>query len=108
MLAVCAGGLRAVVTPRRLVLRAGYLGLPLLRLTTTEIVDVSVPAFDPLRDFGGWGVRRGLCGELAGVWAFNLAGAGVLVRTRKGRRYLIGSDRPEPLAAALNVARGAA
>lgn len=110
VLAVCGGGLRAVVTPRQLVLRAGYFGVPLLRLTTTTtaIVEVSVPDFDPLRDFGGWGFRRGLCGEFAGVWSFNLARAGVLVRTREGRGYLIGSDRPERLAAALNAARRAA
>ena len=74
----------------------------------TEIAEVAVPAFDPLRDFGGWGVRRGLFGDFAGVWAFNLANSGVLVRTSKGKRYLIGTDQPERLAAALNAARGAA
>jgi hypothetical protein len=105
-LTVCGGGLRTVVTPRRLVLRAGYLGPPLLRLATSEIAEVAVPDFDPLRDFGGWGIRRGLFGAFAGVWAFNFAASGVLVRTRQGKRYLIGTDQPERLAAALNAARG--
>lgn len=108
VLAVCGGGLRAVVTPRRLVLRAGRFGPPLLRLAASEITEVAVPEFDPVRDFGGWGMRRGLFGEFAGVWAFNLAGTGVLVRTSRGKRYLIGADDPERLAAALNAARGAA
>jgi hypothetical protein len=104
-LAFCGGGLRTVVTPRRLVLRAGYLGPPLLRLATSEIAEVAVPDFDPVRDFGGWGIKRGLFGTFAGVWAFNFASSGVLVRTRQGKRYLIGADQPDRLAAALNAAR---
>jgi hypothetical protein len=107
-LIVCSGGLRTVVTPRRLVLRVGRFGPPLLRLATSEIDEVDVPDFDPVRDFGGWGIRYGLIGDFAGVWAFNFAGSGVLVRTRQGKRYLIGTDHPERLAAALNAARGAA
>jgi len=106
-LAVCSGGLRTVVTPRRLVLRAGYLGLPLLRLATSEIAEVAVPDFDPMRHFGGWGIRRGFFGDFAGVWAFNFASSGVLVRTRQGKRYLIGTDEPDRLAAALNAVRRA-
>jgi hypothetical protein len=108
VLAVCSGGFRTVVTPRQLVLRAGHFGPPLLRLAMTEISEVAVPEFDSLRDFGGWGIRRGLFGDFAGVWAFNLASSGVLVRTSRGKRYLIGTDQPERLAAALNAARGAA
>ena len=107
VLTVCSGGFRTLVTPRQLVLRAGHYGPPLLRLATTEIAEVVVPEFDPVRDFGGWGIRRGLFGGFAGVWAFNLASSGVLVRTSKGKRYLIGTDQPERLAAALNAARGA-
>ena len=104
-LAVCSGGLRTVVTPRRLVLRAGRFGPPLLRLATSDIAEVAVPDFDPVRDFGGWGIKRGLVGPFARAWAFNFGGSGVLVRTRRGRRYLIGTDQPDRLAAALNAAR---
>ena len=105
-LTVCVGGFRTVVTPQRLELRTGLLGLPVLRLAASEIAEVSVPDFDPVRDFGGWGIKRGFVGPFAGVWAFNLAASGVLVRTRQGKRYLIGSDQPDRLAAALNAARG--
>jgi hypothetical protein len=98
------GGLRASVTPRRLVLRAGF-GLPLLQLPTGEITDVAVPRFDPLRDFGGLGIRYG-CGAFAGVRAFIVGDRGVLVSTRAGKRYLIGADEPERLAAALDAVRG--
>jgi hypothetical protein len=108
VLLVCVGGLRTVVTPRRLVLRAGGFGPALLRVDTRDIVAVGVPEFDPMGDFGGIGIKRGLRGPLAGVWAFNLAGAGVLVETRAGKRYLIGADDPGRLAAALDAARGKA
>jgi len=105
VLAVCRGGLRTVVTPSRLVLRAGRLGPSLLRLPMSEIAEVAVPEFDPMRDFGGWGIKRGPWGQFGGVWAFNLASSGVLVRTSNGKRYLIGTDEPERLAAALSIAR---
>lgn len=105
VLLVCAGGLRTVVTPERLLLRASRFGPRLLRLDTKDIVRVAVPRFDPVRDFWGWGIRRGVTGPLAGVWAFNLAGSGVLVETKSGKRYLIGADDPERLAAALDAAR---
>ena len=105
VLLVCTGGLRTVVTPERLLLRASRFGPRLLRLDTKDIVRVAVPRFDPVRDFWGWGIRRGMSGPLAGVWAFNLAGSGVLVETKSGRRYLIGADDPERLAAALDAAR---
>jgi hypothetical protein len=108
VLLVCVGGLRTVVTPRRLVLRAGGFGPALLRVDTRDIVAVGVPEFDPMSDFGGIGIKRGLRGPLAGVLAFNLAGAGVLVETRAGKRYLIGAYDPDRLAAALDAARGKA
>jgi hypothetical protein len=108
VLLLCAGGLRTVVTPERLLLRAGWVGPRLLRLDTKDIVRVAIPSFDPTRDFWGWGIRFGVGGPLAGVLAFNLAGAGVLVETRAGKRYLIGADDPERLAAALDAARGKA
>jgi hypothetical protein len=47
-------------------------------------------------------------GRSAGVRAINLeGGTGVLLTTAKGRRYLIGTDRPEQMAAAVNAARRA-
>jgi hypothetical protein len=106
VLLLCAGGLRTVVTADRLLLRAGRFGPPLLRLDTSDIVRVTVPTFDPMRDCWGWGIRRVVRGPLAGTWVFNLAEAGVLVETRAGRRYLIGADDPQRLAVALNAARG--
>ena len=106
-LAVYSGGFYTVVTPRRLMLRAGRFGPPLLRLATTEMVEVAVRAVSP-RDFLGWGLGLGFRGDSAGVLAFNLGRSGVLVRTSKGRRYLIGTDQPERLATALNAARRAA
>jgi hypothetical protein len=102
------GGFRTVVTPQHLVVRAGHFGPSVLRLPSSEIAEVLVRDFDPVRDFGGLGIRRGFVGDLAGVWAFNLApnvpSTGVLVRTNKGKGYLVGTSEPERLAAALGAA----
>lgn len=108
VLAAYSGGFCTVVTPRRLVVRAGRFGPALLRLATTEIVEVAVPQPVSLHDFLGWGIRLGFRGDFAGVWAFTLASSGVLLRTSKGTRYLIGTDQPERLVTALNAARGVA
>jgi hypothetical protein len=108
VLAVYSCGFCTVVTPRRLLVRAGRFGPALLRLATNEIVEVTVPQTVSLRDFLGWGIGLGFRGGFAGALAFNLGSTGVLVRTSKGSRYLIGADRPERLATALNAARGTA
>jgi hypothetical protein len=47
-------------------------------------------------------------GRSAGIRAVNFeGGTGVLLTTATGRRYLIGTDRPDQVAAAINAARGA-
>ena len=77
-------------------------GLPVLRLRLADIVDARVHTFSPIGDFGGWGIRR-----RNGVTAYFLEGnTGVLLRTSRDKKYLIGTDHPERLAAVLNAARG--
>ncbi|MBW3623816.1 MAG: hypothetical protein KY468_10465 [Armatimonadetes bacterium] len=54
--------------------------------------------YSPLREYGGWGIRYGRNGK-----AYNVSGnRGVQLEFRDGRRILIGSQRPEELAAALD------
>ncbi len=101
------GGLRTQVTSAGLVLRIGW-GPRLLRFSPSEIVEAEACEFNPVGDFGGWGIKLGRLGG-RWVWGFNLEGnTGVLVRTRKDRRFLIGTSEPERLVAVLNVARGLA
>jgi hypothetical protein len=101
VLLAMSGGFQTVVTGKRLVLRMGYLGVPLLRVPLEHVAAAGVHAFSPVGDFGGWGIRR-----RRGITAFILEGnVGVLVQTRADRKYLIGTDRPERLAAVLETAR---
>jgi hypothetical protein len=102
VLLVVAGGFRVSVTPERLHLRSGLAGLPLLRLPITEIRTAESLRFSPLADFGGWGIRRN-----REMLAFFLEGdTGVKLTTRKGKRYLIGSARPERLVSVIRAALG--
>lgn len=59
--------------------------------------------YRPLRDYGGWGVRCGRNGA-----AYNVSGnRGVRLTYRGGETLLIGSQRAEELAAAIEAARRA-
>ena len=73
---------------------------PLLRrdIPLEDIVHFEVRTYRPIREYGGWGIRysfgRGM--------AFNVSGnRGVQLELKNGKRVLIGSQRPEELAAAL-------
>ena len=104
MVLVMTGGFRTSVTPGRLTLRLGHLGIPLLRIPTREIVRTEVRMFSPPADFGGIGIRRS-----RGITAFFLEGHwGVLLRTIAGKQYLIGTRRPEELVSVLNAAQAQA
>jgi len=98
------GGFRSTVSSEGLKLRLGILGIRLLRIERSEIREVVVHQFSPLADFGGWGIRRG-----KGMWGYFLGGnRGVKIVTAAGKKYLIGSDTPDRLAAVLQAlkARG--
>jgi hypothetical protein len=56
--------------------------------------------YSPLRDYGGWGIRRGAKGK-----AYNVSGNhGVRLELSDGKRILIGSQRPEELSEAVAAA----
>ena len=97
---VCWGGIRVIVNEDAVEVRLGYVGARLLRLGLGEIASVSVVDFSPLRDFGGWGIRYGR----KKTWGYFLRGRrGVLLVSAAGKRYLLGSDDPERLAAAIEA-----
>jgi len=57
--------------------------------------------YRPIVEFGGWGVRYGWKGK-----AYNVSGnRGVQLELADGKRLLIGSQRPEELAQAIEAAR---
>ena len=99
LLVLMYGGLRVVVTPDRVVVRLGVLGIRLLRLKTADITQAEVHRFSPLRDFGGYGIRGN-----REMKAYFLRGTrGVLITTTQGKKYLIGSDHADRLAAAVRA-----
>jgi hypothetical protein len=70
------------------------------RIPANEIVSCEVRTYRPIREYGGWGVRYGF-----GGMAYNMSGnRGVQLELAGGKRVLIGSQRPEELAAALRAA----
>jgi hypothetical protein len=87
------GGTRVTVTSTLLEVRLGTLGIRLLVLPTAEVKEVAV-----YPDGGAEGAGERELKTLA------LSGRrGVAVGTISGRRYLIGSDRPERLAVVLRA-----
>ncbi len=64
-----------------------------------DIVGFELVTYRPLRDYGGWGIRCGPGGQ-----AYNVSGDRGVELTLAGRKkLLIGSQRPEELAAALDA-----
>jgi hypothetical protein len=62
-----------------------------------RIVKVEAQRYRPILDYGGWGVRG-----IAPVKAFNVSGnRGVLLSLSNGQYLMIGSQRSDQLAAAL-------
>jgi hypothetical protein len=91
------GGQRTIVTRDQIIIRWGIVGIRVLRLKTSEITGAEVREFAPLKDFGGYGIR--INSEMT---AYYLKGnRGVKITRTKGRAVLIGSDRPETLAAVI-------
>jgi len=69
-----------------------------------DVAAVRPLQYSPLRDYGGWGIRKGRTG-----WAYNARGdRGVLLTLGSGDTLLIGSQQPERLAAALAAGVSAA
>lgn len=64
----------------------------------SQIVNVEAKRYRPILEYGGWGVRG------IPVKAFNVSGnRGVLLTLANGRTLMIGSQRPDQLAAALQA-----
>lgn len=86
---------------------AGHLHVrfvPLVRkdIPLDEIATWEVRTYRPILEYGGWGVRY----SLRKGTAYNVSGnRGVQLVLTNGKRVLIGSQRPEELAAAIRQAK---
>lgn len=67
------------------------------RIPLTGVAACEAKTYRPVRDYGGWGIRR-----VVGKKAYNVSGnRGVEIRYEDGSILLIGSKKPEQLAGAL-------
>ncbi|MBT3362679.1 MAG: DUF1648 domain-containing protein [Chloroflexi bacterium] len=96
------GGQRALVTRDYVKVRYGILGIRILNLKTSDIAQIDVHSFSPLKDFGGYGIRY-----RSGIKAYFLSGSrGVKLTMANGKKYLIGSNHPDQLAAVIRAVAG--
>ena len=87
------------VDSERVAVDFGRFGWPRWRFPISEISSAETVEFAPLRDFGGWGIRRGKKG-----WCLNQRGSRGVRMDFAGRSYIIGSDDPEALLRAMQTA----
>ena len=74
------------------------------RIPLSRITQAYARTYDPLREYGGWGIRGGSRGG-----AFNMRGReGVQLVLRSGKRLLIGSQRAGELAEIIQRLSGCA
>lgn len=86
------------VHPDTVVIR--YAPLTTRAIPLRDIATVDARTYQPLREFGGWGIR-GWGGRIA----YNISGdRGVELTLVDGRRVLLGSQRADELAAAISSA----
>ena len=100
--ALVLGALRMVtlVTPAELRISFGFLPTYKRVVALDAINHIEVVQYHPIRDYGGWGLRFSRDGERI----YNARGSrGVRIQLRDGSRLLIGSQRPEELARALEA-----
>ncbi len=88
-----------IVTPSEV--RMTMVPFPRKRWPVTELEGCEVVTYRPLLHYGGWGwkwsPKRGPAYTMRGT-------RGVMVRRTNGKEFLIGSERPEELAAAIRSA----
>jgi hypothetical protein len=76
---------------------------PLFRQTIpwSQVAGHYTRVYRPIREYGGWGVRYGWNGKAYNVWG----NRGVQLELAQGKRLLIGSQRADELAQAIETAR---
>jgi hypothetical protein len=72
------------------------------RIPFEEILSSEARTYNPIGEYGGWGIRYGLRGK-----AYNVSGdRGVMLELAGGKTLLVGSQRADELAAAIRQAAG--
>ena len=70
------------------------------KIPLEELKKYEARSYSPIREYGGWGIRYGFKGK-----AYNVSGnRGVQLEFLNGKRLLIGSQKPEELVQAIELA----
>ena len=86
-------------------LRVDYRPLMHRKIPLRNIAGCEATTYRPVARYGGWGIRFAWDGS---GWCYNVSGnEGVRLDLANGKHLLIGSQRPQELAAAIRAARGA-
>jgi hypothetical protein len=69
------------------------------KISFKELKVYEARTYHPIREYGGWGIRKGRQG-----WAYNMSGnKGVQIELLDGKRILIGSQQPDSLCRAIQA-----
>ncbi len=89
------------VRPGRLLVRFAPFQTRFLEFSLADLGSCAAVTYDPLREYGGWGIRYGRNGK-----AYTVSGnAGVQLEFENGPKLLIGSQHAPELAGAIERAR---
>lgn len=81
------------IQKEKMLIQIRYIPLKRRHIALSSIQKAEVWEFNPIRDYGGWGIRLGNSG-----WAYTARGnQGVMLTLEDGERLLIGSQNPELL-----------
>ena len=89
--------IRAVYGTEGIKLTFGIGGIWRKKIKRDEVTYISVAEFNPIKHFGGWGIKYGR-GEFKGVLMWSMITKeprGIFVETISGKKYLIGDTEPE-------------
>ena len=89
--------IRAVYGTDGIRLTFGIGGIWKKKITRDEVTYISIVEFNPMKHFGGWGIKYGR-GEFRGVLMWSMITKeprGILVETVNGKKYLIGDREPD-------------
>ncbi len=94
--------IKLVVETREDVLLISFVPLRTRLVTYDTIARCEVRTYRPLMEYGGWGIKWG--GKKG--WSYTIGGnQGVQLELHDGKKLLIGSRKPEELAAAIEQRR---
>lgn len=95
----CYFRLITLVMPCEICLRLIPFQLSYHKVLITDLLKYEVREYDPIREYGGWGIRKGRSGA-----AYNIKGnIGMQLELKNGKRILIGTQKPEEFKKALEL-----